>query len=582
MGYANMVGQFVYETPVLRSYFDQLAENDFWLKSNGWQDGVKVVFYQASVPSGWTQDTSANDKFLRVVNNTGGNPGGAVGGSLAVSSGLSLVHDHGGLVGVGTHTHAGTNAHTHSMGTGAGSNSIGTNYPKGSGDLVISSFVHNAGAGAAPVWKASFLGTALDADASTAAGNHSHVSNSALSNVAPAYTDVIIGIKSTSSGYTDLTSFFNHNDRVKYEPFNNAGGLWYNDEFNNGRITPTGTVAVFYNSSSPAGWSKLTTQNDKALRIVSGAGGGSGGSLGTGQTIVLAHTHSSTVGGAHSHTLGGHRHNVATQNIIDQVAGAEYIIIDGNNDLRRTNGDGTVQNAVKGRTTKLGTGGTSGTDPDHTHTLSTALSNIILAYVDMIQCQKLSTGAPYAYQNLLGLIVYKKLVTRQRLNLFAANDEYIRYHTISSGSVMAFYQSATPLNWTVLSAQHDKVLRIVSGAGGGSGGGQLISNAIQLAHTHTIPNYTHSHSYPAHTHAFETNNQAAGSLSGTSNYLMTPDISTVAVGAATGVFGLRIKGTSASAASSTSTGTHNHGGISSSSLSNVTFAYANVILCQKN
>jgi hypothetical protein len=36
------------------------------------------------------------------------------------------------------------------------------------------------------------------------------------------------------------------------------------------------TVSVFYQAASPTGWTKVTTHNDKALRVVSGTGGGFG------------------------------------------------------------------------------------------------------------------------------------------------------------------------------------------------------------------------------------------------------------------------------------------------------------------
>ena len=36
-------------------------------------------------------------------------------------------------------------------------------------------------------------------------------------------------------------------------------------------------VWIFYQNTTPTGWSKLTTQNNKALRVVSGSGGGGGG-----------------------------------------------------------------------------------------------------------------------------------------------------------------------------------------------------------------------------------------------------------------------------------------------------------------
>ena len=42
-------------------------------------------------------------------------------------------------------------------------------------------------------------------------------------------------------------------------------------------IFPTGTDWVFFQAAAPTGWTKQTTHNNKALRLVSGTGGGSGG-----------------------------------------------------------------------------------------------------------------------------------------------------------------------------------------------------------------------------------------------------------------------------------------------------------------
>lgn len=55
------------------------------------------------------------------------------------------------------------------------------------------------------------------------------------------------------------------------------------DELNSKRgIFATGTAWVFCQASAPTGWTKNTslTVNDKALRVVSGSGGGSGGTAG--------------------------------------------------------------------------------------------------------------------------------------------------------------------------------------------------------------------------------------------------------------------------------------------------------------
>lgn len=75
------------------------------------------------------------------------------------------------------------------------------------------------------------------------------------------------------------------------------------------RSIPKGSVMLFYMASAPIGWTKITTQNDKAIRVVSGSGGVAGGtnSFSTvfAQTVVgntslsiaqlAAHTHTTSV-----------------------------------------------------------------------------------------------------------------------------------------------------------------------------------------------------------------------------------------------------------------------------------------------
>jgi hypothetical protein len=57
---------------------------------------------------------------------------------------------------------------------------------------------------------------------------------------------------------------------------------------------PSGSVMLFYQVSAPIGWTQVTTQNDKALRVVSGSGGVAGGtnpfSTVNAQTTVGNHT----------------------------------------------------------------------------------------------------------------------------------------------------------------------------------------------------------------------------------------------------------------------------------------------------
>ena len=579
MGYTDLVNAFVYKQPLLTAKFDALGENDAYIKGNGWGDGVKTIFFQASVPTGWTLVTGHNDRFLRVVSNTGGNIGGVDGGTTLVLTGIVLAHNHSSISDV-NHNHS-LNAHTHNMASGPyGSNSIGTNVPVGIGDQVVDKYVSVAGSGAETgAWKNSFNSAILDVTAISSNGTHTHTVNSSLGTISPAYVDVIIGSKNTSSGYTDMTNFFSHNDKIKFEEFALVAGLFGNDEYNKGRITPAGTVGIFYQSAALQGWTKLLTMNDKALRVVSGAGGGSGGSLGTSQTIVLNHNHSVTAAGSHNHSGANHRHNVASQSLPAIYSGVFFwMIVDGSSDLRPTNNSGAVATAVKGRTTVAG-GGTLTTDADHTHTLNGTLTNINFSYFDTIQCSKNSTGAPYAYEDLTSTVLYKKLVSKQKLDKFAKNDAYLKYHTMPAGAIMSFYQSATPTNWVLITTQHDKVLRITSGAGGGTGGTFLISNPITLVHTHSISDYSHSHTLPAHTHVFDTVSQATGIVTA-NRYIMSPGGVDVTIGTNTGVFGATIKNLSTNVSASTTSYSHNHG-TSSSALSNITFAYSNVMLAQK-
>jgi len=68
---------------------------------------------------------------------------------------------------------------------------------------------------------------------------------------------------------------------------------------------PQGTKMVFFQASAPTGWTQDTSNNDKALRIVSGQGGGTGGTHALSSPPSLAHTHT---GAAHTHSTPNHTH----------------------------------------------------------------------------------------------------------------------------------------------------------------------------------------------------------------------------------------------------------------------------------
>jgi hypothetical protein len=70
------------------------------------------------------------------------------------------------------------------------------------------------------------------------------------------------------------------------------------------------TAWTFYQNTTPTGWTKVTTHNDKSLRVVSGAGGGSGG------TNSFTSTFSpKTIGGTINFSVGGGNQPLTTPQI---------------------------------------------------------------------------------------------------------------------------------------------------------------------------------------------------------------------------------------------------------------------------
>lgn len=72
---------------------------------------------------------------------------------------------------------------------------------------------------------------------------------------------------------------------------------------------PAGTKMLFAQAAAPVGWTKDTTHNDKSLRVVSGDGGGSGGSVAFstlfGRTAVDESSLSIAQLAAHAHSISG-------------------------------------------------------------------------------------------------------------------------------------------------------------------------------------------------------------------------------------------------------------------------------------
>jgi len=140
------------------------------IKSLGFAVGTKMAFFQASAPTGWTQDVTNNDAMLRVVSGTGGGVGGS-------ASPVSFNHAHTTAWHALTVNEMPSHSHnvTDSVGAGVGLN----NYADGYGHLVVSLYGGNR----------------LKTDSQGSGSSHNH-GNTGTTSWAPKYIDMIICTKS--------------------------------------------------------------------------------------------------------------------------------------------------------------------------------------------------------------------------------------------------------------------------------------------------------------------------------------------------------------------------------------------------
>ena len=131
---------------------------------------------------------------------------------------------------------------------------------------------------------------------------------------------------------------------------------------------PAGTVMLFFQANAPTGWTKVTSQNDKAFRVVSGSGGGTGGSVAF-ETAFASQTPSGTTDAialtiaqmpAHTHTQ-----QLPTSN---GAAGAS---------------SGSPVSGVTAVTSSSTGGGAT-----HSHAFTGNAINLDVSYINIILCSK--------------------------------------------------------------------------------------------------------------------------------------------------------------------------------------------------
>ena len=180
---------------------------------------------------------------------------------------------------------------------------------------------------------------------------------------------------------------------------------------------PSGTVMVFYQTAAPTGWTKSTSHNDKALRVVSGNGGGNGGTHDLTSPPSLAHVHSAA---AHTHTSAAHSHgnnlsaaahtlsiaqmpshthtmygwnNGANQHTrLGNGDTAHYgpFTIAGGNAMAAVGGGGSHSHGMSGSVSSATPGATGSTTPSNSG--STTPTSFAPKYIDVIICAKDQEG----------------------------------------------------------------------------------------------------------------------------------------------------------------------------------------------
>jgi hypothetical protein len=133
-----------------------------------------------------------------------------------------------------------------------------------------------------------------------------------------------------------------------------------------------GTTLLFYQTAAPTGWTKITTHNNKALRVVSGTGGGSGGSE---QFTTIFTTRTDIPLPIHSHSASdsGHTHGVS-DSATDNINAGAFIKNISYFNTQRTS---VVQSDTGSANITIGNAGTP-----------TPSMNFNVAYIDVIICSK--------------------------------------------------------------------------------------------------------------------------------------------------------------------------------------------------
>ncbi len=136
----------------------------------------------------------------------------------------------------------------------------------------------------------------------------------------------------------------------------------------------SGTVMCFFQAAAPTSWTQVVTQNNKALRVVSGAGGGTGGTVAFTTAFASQAVTGTTDGTAITEAqMPAHVH-YPRENTGTLSTSPSYV---------------QVTTAKQAPTGNIGTSTSStGGGAAHDHTFTGTAINLAVQYIDMILCSK--------------------------------------------------------------------------------------------------------------------------------------------------------------------------------------------------
>jgi hypothetical protein len=141
----------------------------------------------------------------------------------------------------------------------------------------------------------------------------------------------------------------------------------------------SGDTTLWYQASAPIGWTKQTTHNDKALRVVSGTGGAAGGSTAF-TTVMASRTPTGSVSVSNA---------AVTLSISEIPAHSHPVTVSGADDNNHTGNGPTAANSDAPQNATNNTSNTGG-GGSHTHNNTASFSgsamDFAVQYIDIILC----------------------------------------------------------------------------------------------------------------------------------------------------------------------------------------------------